>query len=170
MSHMEIKFIFEDKTIESKELSNAHGGAPFVWNIVAKKYLGLAPGAYLFESEKIWPLYKKNEMPLHHKAVLLMTYDGAVITKPYFKKAAQDIRAFLADFKQESQSESRINHWNEIAQELEKDPGCAAVGFYWTSVGEDPFQGSYDEESEDYLPFSNWGALWSVYATVEKYT
>lgn len=165
---MEIKFLTKNEgVIHTLEFQNANGGAPLIWSLMGTRYLGFqTPSQWLFDSEKIWPLYKQENVPLAEKAVLLMTYDRAVVTKPYFSKACEDILNFLDTFKDCIDPE-RVNHWYKIADAFKQNPNCEAIGFYWTSVGEDPFLGEYDEECEEYLKFSNWNDVWSVYHTLE---
>lgn len=161
MSTTTIKSVWPgEKAEDLRELRNSHGSAPVVWNEIAKHYLGLKDLEYIFHDEAVWPLYKRADMPSHHRNVLLMTYDRAMVLKPNYKQAAADIRAFLADF---PVNLDRVNHWPSIADLFDSDPDCPAIGFYMTSVGEDPFVGDWNEEAEDY-DAPDWSQFWDVYA------
>lgn len=146
------------------ELRNSHGSAPVIWDTMAQKYLGLAPFAYSFNDEKLWPLWKDLSIPEHHRAVLGMTYDGVVVSKSDYERAARDIRAFLVDF---PPNPEYVNHWVAIAEMFEGKPDYEGIGFHWTSVSEDPFEGEYDEETEEYGPV-NLDGKWSLYHFFDK--
>ena len=166
MSTTEIKFLkHPDGVIDVVEFRNSHGSAPIVWDLMAQKYLGLQPFHYSFHTEKLWPLWKDLTIPEHHRAVLAMTYDDTVIIKTDFKRAAEDIRKFLEDFPVNPEYE---NHWPAILEIFKNNPECDAIGFYWTSVSEDPFQGDWNDEKEDYEPL-NWKRYWSMYNTLDKF-
>ena len=166
MSTTEIKFLkHPEGVIDVVEFRNSHGSAPVVWDLIAQKYLGLQPFHYSFHTEKLWPLWKDLTIPEHHRAVLAMTYDDTVIIKTDFKRAAEDIRKFLEDF---PVNPEYVNHWPAILEIFEGIPDCDAIGFYWTSVSEDPFQGDWNEETEDYEPL-NWKRYWSMYNTLDKF-
>lgn len=166
MSTTEIKFLKQPEgVIDVVEFRNSHGSAPVVWDLIAQKYLGLQPFHYSFHTEKLWPLWKDLTIPEHHRAVLAMTYDDTVIIKTDFKRAAEDIRKFLEDF---PVNPEYVNHWPAILEIFEGNPDCDAIGFYWTSVSEDPFQGDWNEETEDYEPL-NWKRYWSMYNTLDKF-
>lgn len=165
MSYATIKALWPgEKHEDLKELRNAHGGAPVVWDEMSQRYLGLEPFQYSFYAERLWPLWKDLNIPRHHRAVLMMTYDKAYVSKADFDQAARDIRAFLADFPVKA---DHVNHWVAIAETFESNPDCLAIGFYWTSVTEDPFQGCWNEEKEDYDQ-PDWSAMWDMYAQLAK--
>ena len=166
MSTTEIKLLkHPEGVIEEIELRNSHGSAPVVWDIMAQNYLGLPPFGYSFQTDKLWPLWKDLSIPEHQRAVLGMTYDNAVIIKTDFARAASDLKKFLQDFPVNPEYE---NHWPTILEVFESNPDCDAIGFYWTSVSEDPFLGEYNEDTEEYEPM-NWKNYWSMYNTLDKF-
>ena len=150
---------------EIEEFHNGHGSAPVIWDTISQKYLGLRPFEYSFHTDKLWPLWKNKSIPKTHRAVLGMTYDDAVIIKPDFKRAADDIRQFLKDFPVNPEYE---NHWPAILQIFESDPDCDSICFHWTSVSENPFSGDWNDETEDYDP-PNWKKYWSMYYSLDKF-
>lgn len=148
------------------ELRNSHGSAPVVWSQMLVTYLGTKEHAWLWDSDRLWPLNKRLDIPLHHRAVLTITYDNAVVLQKDYARAAADIRAWLVDFPVDAE---RINHWPEIAALFESAPDVPGIGFHMTSVTEDPFLGPWDEETEEYgLP--DFSRFWSVYDHLAKFT
>lgn len=166
MSTTTVKAVWPGEKVEDfEELHNSHGSAPVIWNEIAKRYLSLKDYEYLRSIDEIWPLYKRADMAAHHRAVLLMTYDDALVMKSNYKQAASDIRAFLADF---ASNAGHVNHWTRIADIFDSEPDCPAIGFHMTSVSEDPFQGSYNEETDDY-DAPDWDLYWDSYAEAAKW-
>lgn len=165
MSTMEIKLLKnEEGIVDSIELQNAHGGCIVIWDQVAVKYLNKKPFQYFTCTEEIWPLWKNKNLPEHHRAVLGITYDNALVLKEHFLRAASDIEKYLEDFPIDK---NYVNHWEEILKVFKSNPNCEAIGFYWTSVGEDPFLGEYNEKTEDYEKLS-WEKFWSVYHVLDR--
>lgn len=165
MSSFTIKGLNSNGQIDDiVELKNAHGGAPLIWDTIAQKYLGLRPFGYNMETERLWPLWRDLNIPKSHRAVLAMTYDDVVVESSDFARAAEDVRLFLRDF---PPSSDRVNHLEKLAEVFESAPAYEGIGFHWTSVSEDPFQGEYDEDTEEYAPhdFSN---NWSLYRQLDK--
>ena len=148
-----------------EEFRNAYGSAPYVWSAVGQRYLGMSEHEFFSRSEEIWPLYKRPDMPRHQRAVLFMSYDNAVVTQEHYAQAAQDIRAFLADF---PPNPDQVNHWASIALIFESNPDCPAIGFWMTSVSENPFEGPWNDETEAHDE-PDWTQFWSAYREVEKW-
>jgi hypothetical protein len=154
---------------EIAELYNGHGSAPVVWGKMFMRYVGVSlesrypESEYMFRTEELWPLWKRMDIPKPLRAVLAMTYDHVIVTREYYARAADDIRAFLTAFPVDPE---RANHWPRIAEIFESSPDCPAIGFRWTSVCEDPFNGDWNEEIEDYDP-PDWSRKWDVYAALD---
>ena len=166
MSTTTVKSVWPgERTEDLEELRNSHGSAPVVWNEMAKRYLGLKDFEYLRHGDEIWPIYKRADMPAHHRVVLMMTYDYAIVMKANYAQAATDIRAFLAD---SPLLQEYANHWPRIAQLFASEPECPAIGFHMTSVSDDPFQGKYNEEIDDY-DAPDWEQYWDAYAEASKW-
>ena len=158
MSDMEIYILKHPAgVVETIKKENSFLGAPLIWDIMAQKYLNLGKSEYLFHTEKIWPLWKREDIPEHHRTVLGMTYDNMVITKEDFSRAREDILNFVKDFP----SLKIKNHWLSIAALLKKDKDCNAIGFNWTSVNESLFM-KWDNDLENYKPL-DWKNYWSLY-------
>lgn len=166
MSTTTVKAVWPgEKAKDLEEFRNSHGSAPVIWNEIGKMYLGLDDYGYSRRADEIWPLYKRADMPEHHRTVLLMTYDNALVAKPYYKQAAEDIRAFIEDFPPRP---GYANHWASIADIFASDPDCPAIGFRMTSVTGDPFKGSWNEDNCDY-DMPDWSVFWDVYEIAEQY-
>ena len=167
MSYTTVLAIHPNEKIEELfELRNAWGSAPVIWDCMAKKYLDMSSfmmATLKDKGESLWSLCNNTSIPAHHRNVHIMTMDRAYIEKKDFKRAASDIRKFLVDFKVDLQ---RVSHWNEIANFLESNPECPAIGFHMTSVSENPFLGDWNEEKGEYDP-TNWDKCYSVYEGVE---
>lgn len=154
-----------DRAERLLELRNSHGTAPVVWNAVAMQYLGFADYAYSRRAEEVWPLYKRADMPRHQRAVLLMTYDDAIVMRADYKQAAADIRAFLDDF---PPRDGYANHWPRIAELFDSNPDCPAIGFWMTSVCENPFEGPWNEEL-GMRDAPEWDRYWDAYSKAAEY-
>lgn len=165
MSRTTIKALWPgEKQEDLIELRNSHGGAPVVWDEMSQRYLGLEPFQYSAHTERLWPLWEDLSIPRHHRAVLAMTYDNAYVSKASYSQASRDVRAFLVDFPAKP---GEVNHWAAIAETYESNPECSAIGFHWTSVTGDPFQGRWNEEKDDYDQL-DWGCKWDLYAELGK--
>lgn len=151
---------------EIEELRNSHGSAPVVWGKMFARYVGargpFPESEYMFRTDELWPLWKRADIPEQYRAVLAMTYDNAYVARENYARAAADIRAFLAGFDFDP---AYVNHWPRIAEIFDSNPDCPAIGFRWTSVCENPFQGGWNEEKEDYDPL-DWSVKWELYANM----
>ncbi len=148
----------ENRVEEAVELRNSHGSAPIVWGSIMEKYLGVdrfSMGNY----DRLWPLWKDERLTPEQRAILLLTYDNAMLAKAHYRKCADDIDAFMRQLPTPSEY---ANHWPAIAEFLRGDPDCPFVGFRWTSVCCNPFQGAFNDEKDDY-DAPDWSKYWSVY-------
>ena len=150
---------------EIAELRNGNLSAPIIWGEMYAKYVdgsGEYPkSAWMFHSDRLWPIWKRADIPKHQRAVLAMTYDHAYVARENYARAAADIRATITDL-----AIPEHMHWEPIAKIFESNPDCPAIGFNWTSVNEDPFQGPYNEETEEYGQ-PDWEEKWEMYAALD---
>lgn len=166
MSYTTVIHLWPGERIEPKEeLHNSWGSGPVIWNAMAMKHLGARDCGYNDHIDRLWPLWKHLGIPEHQRAVLMMTYDRAYVVKSDYARAAKDIRAFIVDFP----TEGRANHWPRLAEIFESDSDAPAIGLHCTSVTENPFQGDWNEEKEDYDPI-DWSKCFSVYAEIDGLT
>jgi len=167
MSYTTILAVSREGHETIKELHNSWGSAPFVWDKLCSIYLD---DKHWFlnrdNAEALWALARREDIPFWHRSVLVMTFDRAYITRDDFGRAAGDIRQFLADFPPEP---GHINHWDAIADLLSGDPSISAIGFWHTSVSENPFDGQWNEEAEDYDPL-DWSTTINVYEELAAIT
>ena len=162
MSYSTIKAIWPGEKHENlEELHNSAGTAPVIWGALSEQYLG-DRSAWLFKSDQLWPMYKRQDIPKCMRAVLMMTYDRAYVERKDYAQAAADIEEFL---RIAPPPERHINHWPRLAELFRSDPDIPAIGLYCTSVGEDPFEGEWNEEKEEHDP-PDWTRCWSVYDDV----
>jgi len=149
MSRVIVKAIMPGKKTEDiVDLKNSHGFGPFVWTAICGRYLGNDMAWIGPQVEYLWPLWKRQSISIHQRAVLAMTYDMAYIKKDDFARAAKDIQLFIKDF---SAIENRVNHLPKIAEIFESGIDVPAIGFSG-SLSEDLWEGDFDEETEEYGP------------------
>lgn len=141
---------------ENTELRNSWQSAPRIWIALCTKYFNNEHWMSL--SSELWDLYKNKSVPEHHRAVLMMTFDKAYIAKENYHKAIKDINQFMADFNTNVWSSS---HWPKIVKIL-SETKSPAIGFHMTSVSENPFDGDWNDELEEYDPI-DWSTAFEVY-------
>jgi len=153
-----------------KGYQNSWGTLPVVWEFMYHKYL--TPNSdyetYLQRGNDICSLYKNNEIPLHHRALILFTCDRCTIKKIDSKRFAEDIRLFLEDY---PPKENRVNHWEQISKdvvELDFDE----FGLWCTSLSHNPFycfcQEQDEEEEDSWKPPSEWFDRYDIYEELDK--
>ena len=149
MSYTTIKAIRPgEKTDDIIDLKNSHGFEPFIWTAICERYLKNDMAWLGPQVDNLWPLWKKQSIPIHQRAVLAMTYEMAYIKKADFVRLANDIRLFMKDF---PVNENRVNHLPKIAEIFESGIDVPAIGFSG-SLSEDLWKGDFDEETEEYVP------------------
>lgn len=162
MSRTTIKALWPgEKAEDLAELPNSWGSAPHVWHAIGKRYID--PDFFMMRAEKLWPLWKDQTIPVHQRAVLMLTYDKAYVTAENYARMAADIRQFLQDF---PVAEGHANHWPAIASALEEARGIPAIGLWCTSVAEDPFAADWDEEKDEPGEF-DWSKTYDLYAELD---
>lgn len=164
MSYTTVKALWpNEKQEDFEELRNSHGSAPVIWDAMMKKYIG---GEHWLTGniDKLWKLWERCDIPIYLRAVLMMTFDRAYVIKKDYEEAAKHIRLFLNDYPPES---NKVNHWPRIAEIFESNPDIPAIGLYCTSVSEDPFEGEYDEEKEEYGQ-PDWEQCFDIYKDLES--
>lgn len=165
MSHTTIKAIYPGiKTVDLEELGNSYGSAPPIWEAMASRYLGVTKAydhprkGWMQLGDELWDLWKRKDIAKSHRLVFMLTFDRAYVARVDYQRMAEAIRNFLKEFPPAS---GTTNHWDRIATLLETDPDIPGIGLYCTSVSEDPFLGSWNEEKEDYDP-PNWDEIYDL--------
>lgn len=153
----------ETRRVKLAEFRNAHGMAPVVWNAMAQRYLKARPYAYLSHMDDLWPLHAREDIPAGIRAVLRMTFDTAFIRREDCPRAIDDIALFLYGFKDVIDPKG-ANHWPRFADVLvtQWTDQPSVFGVHQTSVSENPWDGPYDEATEERGPF-DWSTASSVY-------
>lgn len=163
MSETTIIYAYPGEKYEcGEELKNSWGSATYIWDFMGKTYI---PGFSMFREDHmkyLWTLWKKRSIPLYRRAVLMMTFDRALVAKENYKRAAADIRAFLSDHN----DITVVNHWPRIAEIFESNPDAPAIGFWMTSVSSNPFYGGWDDEKQAEIPV-DWDKFWEVYTSLD---
>jgi hypothetical protein len=139
-----------------KELRNAWGCAPVIWDHMANRYLGRG---WHSAGDDLWPLAKRQDIPFHRRAVLAMTYDNMIVLRADYARAAECIRQYLGEYPVE---EDRVNHWPAIAELFESNPDSPAIGLWCTSICGNPFAGEWNDDTEEYEQ-PDWSKYWSLF-------
>lgn len=155
-----------EKYKDHSVLRNSWGSAPLVWDFKSTKYIG--PDAFWVSKSDscdapLWKTVENTSAKPAHRNVMRMTFDNAIVYKKDYARAAADIRDFIAD----CPSNDGANHWPTIAELFESDPNVPAIGFHWTTVTPDPFQGKYDEATGNNEP-TDWSHYWDLYAEIDR--
>lgn len=126
---------------------------------MAARYLGCSEYGYWEKISDVWALVDRDDIPFHHKAVLAMTFDRCYVKKEHYGIAAKCLQKYLLDFPVVS---GYANHWTRIYDIFSLDPDYTAIGFWMTSVSENPFIGNWNEEKDDYDQ-PDWSKFWSLF-------
>lgn len=158
MSYTTILAIYPgDHFEELEELRNAWHSAPLVWDVIWNAY-GTKLHEYdssMMAGERLWALYKDPRLSDAERAVFAMTFDRAFVAKEHFQRAADDVAVFMA-------AHNVGGHWVRLRDIYLSNPDVPAIGLHCTSVAENPFQGAWNEDAEDYDPI-DWSMTWSIY-------
>lgn len=137
MSYTTIKAIWPgERAQDLKELRNSHWSAPYVWDILARRYLH---ADWQDATDKLWTLADDRTLPPFVRAVLVMTFDRAYIAKNHYRWAASQILEFLNRL-----GHFGPTHWGRICYLLGQEPDCPAIGFQMTSCGEGLWENPID--------------------------
>lgn len=148
MSYCEICVVESDgKVSPHKEFRNSWGGAARIWHSLAREYLG-DKAEWLFDPDKLWALQDNEDISPEVRAVLISTFDNAMIKKENF-----EIMAILYDtfHKTYPVEPGAADHLPAIAAEIRKliaADNVQAVCFYWTSCGEYPWEVLPDDDED----------------------
>ncbi len=82
MSYTEIYGVYTNGDVKKiGEVRNAFRGAMSVWEHLEYKYLKTKSSSYTDIKNPLWSLYKRDDLSLSEKIVLLSTYDRAIVYK-----------------------------------------------------------------------------------------
>jgi len=150
----------------AREWRNSWGGAAFIWDALFAKYLKNPNNpfdSWLMRPDSLWRLDEDARLNASERACLLLTFDNAVIHDANFKRAASDLREFAQRYHKNHAQVCHLYEWADFIEECDGE----AVGFYHTSVSENPWSrwGSEKGESEE-VPLSE--AKLEVYEELAK--
>jgi hypothetical protein len=149
VSYCEV-FTFKDGKIdESVRFKNAWGGHAFIWECLYNKYLKnpLIPyDSWLGKnSEKLWKLPERNDLRDFERAVLISTFDYAIVRKKNLRPFMHDLISFETVYKR---VESGVCHLSSYVEWIHSHEDAEAIGFYGTSVSENIWR-RWNEETEE---------------------
>lgn len=148
---MELKAIIPgERSFTLQEFDICSAGAPVIWGSLQGKYLFRRD--WKSRSDHLKGIWALPVLPQHFRAVLAMTCDHAMILRHDYSRAAFDIRSWLADFN------NPAGHWQEIADLLDSNPDCPAIGFHLISTFDDLWNDKIVE----------WDKAWSIYEIMAK--
>ncbi|WP_041257998.1 hypothetical protein [Fibrella aestuarina] len=169
MSYTEIFAFKKTGEIESiAEIRNSHRGAAAVWSTVEDRYLPKKQYSriVLSEMQDIWDLWKRDDVSLTDKIVLLSTFDHVIVEKEHIPRLIAAFRAFVGQTSLPEQADA-------IAK-IQDDPDLWAIGWNQTSINSDDWTnlGGYDEETDEPIPYDfKTGELhWRLFSFEEKPT
>lgn len=150
MSYCAIKAIAKGgKVAEESEYRNAWLGAMSLWTHLMKKYLR-RPGEddaalngrvfYTGQAKEIWGLYKDERLSQDEKIALACTFDNVLIRKKDMKRVAEALKNVGKEMG--GYEVCHVSSWGyAIDGMLSKKTAdrLMGVGFYHTSVAEDPW-------------------------------
>lgn len=165
MSYTTILKITPEKSVETlMTLQNSYGSAPVIWDNLCQDILKLGKHRW-FDMESLDRLWKRwNDLSIveFKRALLMMTFDMAYVSRSNYHRAARDIRLWLDEFPVQ---ENYVNHWPKIAEIYESQPDCDAIAIYHTSVSDNPFI-TYDNETETEV--INWDGAFEIYKDLDN--
>lgn len=159
MSSTSVNIVFKTRARWITDLHNGHGSGQAIWDYINTKING-EPLPMLGNVENFWPLWKSDCLSREEKAVLLSSYDWAVVEKDHlleFSEACKKVHPMIIDTTNWTWS-----HWGSIgivakAKSEKIDHRAIGLGVGCTSVC---------DEWEQFEQGNSWG----VYAEIDSLT
>jgi hypothetical protein len=142
---------------ELEELCNSWHSAPLIWDAIWNTF-GEKRHEYdtaMTAGDRLWALHRDPRLSEAERAVFMMTFDRAYVLKRDFATAAGHLAEFM-------RLHNVGGHWVRIRDLYLSDPDVPAIGLHCTSVAENPFQGTWNEEAEEYDQI-DWSEAYSIY-------
>jgi hypothetical protein len=152
MSYCAIVTFENGKSARQMEFGNAWGGAARIWKLLYDKYL-LDPtvkhdnwmSAASGDGRKLWDLCRRDDLPMFERAIHMATMDWAIVRREHFTQFC----AHLREFEERYPGSGSISHLQAWADAIEGfGPEIEAVGFWHTSVCDNPWCGWTDDTDE----------------------
>lgn len=169
MSYCAIITFKDGKPSEQIEYRNAWGGAARIWNSLFDKYLKNPEIPYdswlqINRQQSLWDLANRKTLPDCERAVHCSTLDLAYIQRDNFLRFASHLREFDRINPVQRNTVNHLIAWADKIVTLE----CEAIGFYGTSVSENPWCKWNEEKDEsDAIPLSEG---WEIYDHIYQRT
>lgn len=149
MSYCQIIPFAEGLPQSGIEFRNAWGGAARIWSALFDAYLknpAIPYHNWMGNSDDLWELAKREDLPVFERAVHASTFDHAYISRENFGRFAADLRQFAEKYP----VPGAVDHLVPWADWIEGSD-AEAVGFHGTSVAENPWW-VWDEEKDESTP------------------
>lgn len=134
-----------------EDYGNSWGGAAFIWTAIFDKWLkdpNIPYDNWMNEKDRrLWDAWKRSDLPDFVKAVLVSTFDGAIVARENFAQYAADLRQFCELFPKGDRY-CHLLKWADVISASDAEH----IGFHHTSVSEDPWQ-EWNEEKAEYVPY-----------------
>jgi hypothetical protein len=161
MSYTSLYEIYKTKAVSFKELGNEHGSGPAIWDYIALKCTGGKFPMFGADTKGFWAPWKDERLSENEKAVLLSTYDQAVIEidkLDIFSKACEEVHHKIL-----SDSNWEWSHFESIGEQAlslyeKHDYRCLGLAIGCTSVC-DPW--------EFWKPGEGEREPWYIYSEIE---
>jgi hypothetical protein len=154
MSYCSLVYFRDGKPFAESEYRNAWGGAAKIWSDLFDAYLKRPSVPYdnwlmrcAGDDSSLWDLAKRKDLPLFERAVHASTFDHAIIRREHFQQFVRHLREFVSKYP----ADGKVNHLPSWADAIETSD-AEAVGFYGTSVGDNPWF-RYDSDSNETIPY-----------------
>jgi hypothetical protein len=143
MSSTSLYAVYKTKANHLSEYRNGHGSGPAIWDYISEKCFGERFNMFDTEKEeKFWALWKDPRLTRNEKAVLLSTYDGAIVEKEFleeFAAACKEVHQLIIE-----NTRWDWNHFKDIGESVSMyfsklDYRCLGVGIGCTSIS-DPWE------------------------------
>lgn len=156
MSYTTILAFRNDVIHAERELRNSYGGAAFIWDRLYNQYLVDRSKPYdswlTDQSGSLWKLDRDKRLPLEARAVHASTFDHALVFNKDFTRFCSDLATFL----RWNYPGGRACHIAAYIQFIAEHADAQAIGFWQTSVNENPWLVPPDDTDEE-------GAEWQSY-------
>ncbi len=157
--------VFKDNVVHKQHTyRNAHGGAMAIWCIMSEQFLG-EPYSLLGDGARLWALADDPSIPWYARVAMLSTFDRVVFKREDLGMLATAFELFTIECAHEW-LQTKVYSIKDQAEDARKASEAGAQGVSWnqTSVCSNFFNGKYDEETDEEIPFR----LDQTYAEGEK--
>lgn len=159
MSYTSVYAVYKTKATSLSEFGNGHGSGPAIWDYISIKLFKRKFSCF-GDNDEFWKSYKDNRLSRNEKAVLLSTYDMAIVEVDHleeFAAACKEIHDLIIN-----ETHWTWNHFKDIGEQAEAlnkkhDYRCLGLGIGCTSVC-DPWEPYNFEKNKS----------WGVYTEIGK--